>query len=318
MSDRTPRPSLGKLRRLQQAAGATGRFTVLAIDHRGPLRRRLEPEVGAERVDAELAALKRDIVVALAPHSTAVLLDPEFGLETSVRSGALPGRTGLLVALDTGSTGDPARVETGLVEGWSPGRIARTGAAGVKLLVYYHPDAPGAGAVEDLVRSVARDCEAAEIPLYLEPLSWNPADAAARLPSAERRRVVIETARRLVPLGVDVLKAEFPVEAREVPDEAVWRDACLELSAACAVPWVLLSAGVSDDVFLAQTRVACGAGASGVIAGRAIWNDAVQADGEARRTVLAGPATERLRRVRDLCEASARPITDFAHLNPVC
>ena len=34
------------------------------------------------------------------------------------------------------------------------------------------------------------------------------------------------------------------------------------------VPWVLLSASVSYDIYLKQVRVACEAGASGVMAGR--------------------------------------------------
>jgi len=35
--------TVGKWRRLQQTAGPAGTFSVLAIDHRGPLRRALGP-----------------------------------------------------------------------------------------------------------------------------------------------------------------------------------------------------------------------------------------------------------------------------------
>jgi tagatose-1,6-bisphosphate aldolase len=297
----------GKRRRLQQAVGATGAFTILAIDHRGPLRRRLSSHWPADQVDAALASLKQDIVATLAPLSTAVLLDPETGLQPCLETGALPGQTGLLIALDTGSTGDPAKLETGLVEGWDVRRIARTGASGVKLLVYYHPDAPEARKVEATVSTVARACATEEIPFYLEPLSYSPEDPARPLTSAARRRVVVESARRLVPLGVDVLKAEFPVKVSADPDEAIWRDACRELSECCAVPWVLLSAGVPYDVFLRQAIVACESGASGVMAGRAIWDDAVTPDSSARRKFLAQVAVERMRRLQSICEARARP-----------
>ena len=75
------------------------------------------------------------------------------------------------------------------------------------------------------------------------------------------------------PLGGDVLKAEFPYDAGET-DEARWRDACEELTAAIDVPWVLLSGGVDAATFEAQVRVACAAGASGVLAGRSIWAEA--------------------------------------------
>jgi tagatose 1,6-diphosphate aldolase len=303
--------SLGKRRRLQQATSSRGTFTVLAIDHRGPLRRALAREVPDERVVGILAEVKRDIVRELSPVSSAVLLDPEVGLTACVTAGALPGSTGLVVALDTGSTGDPAVRQTGLVEGWDAARAGRAGAAGAKLLVYYHPEAAEAGAVEQLVGEVARACVASELPLYLEPLSFWPGQPGRGLPSEDRRAVVMETARRLVPLGVDVLKCEFPVETREQPDEEVWRGSCEELSRACAVPWVLLSAGVSFEVFLRQAEIACEAGASGVMAGRAVWAEAVTADEGRRRSFLRGTGRRRLEQLRVVCDSLARPLSNW-------
>lgn len=301
--------TLGKRRRLQQAASVAGTFTVLAIDHRGPLRRRLAKEPGAGDVDQALARLKQDIVRTLAPSASAVLLDPELGLGACVESGALPGATGLLVALDTGSTGDPAILQTGLVADWDVARVLRAGAAGVKLLVYYHPRAPQSAQVEQLVHEIGNACARAQVPLFLEPLSFWPEHPERSLPSPQRRQVVIETARRLTPLGVDVLKAEFPVNPADEPDASVWRAACAELTAACPVPWVLLSAGVDFETFLRQTTIACAAGASGVIAGRAVWNEAVTLDLVARHQFLLGPARERLRRLRAVCDAQARPFS---------
>lgn len=307
--------SLGKYRRLQQTTTPRGAFAVLAIDHRGPLRRALAQEPGVTDLDAALADLKVDIVRALGGVSSAVLLDPETGLEPCVTQGALPGQTGLLVALDTGSTGDPARLETSLVPGWDAGRIAASGAAGVKLLVYYHPDAPNAAEVEQLVADVGRDCARHEMPLFLEPLSFDPRSPGTPLPSTERRRVVIESARRLTALGVDVLKAEFPVAVKEVPDEAVWREVCEELTAASRAPWVLLSAGVSYEVFVRQAAVACEAGASGIMAGRAVWKEAVTLPRPERRQWLGRVARERMERLRALVEGQARSLLESADQN---
>lgn len=301
--------SLGKWRRLQQATSARGTFTVLAMDHRGPLRRKLAATLAPGTVDGALADLKEDIVRELGPCSSAVLLDPEIGVPRCLGSRALPSHVGLLVALDTGSTGDPATLKTGLVPNWGAEQTVRVGAAGAKLLVYYHPEAPDAPQVEELVGTIAQACAKAELPFYLEPLGYDFRRPGTSLPSRERRRVVIESARRLVPLGVDVLKAEFPIQITEEPDEQVWREACVELSAVCGVPWVLLSAGVPYDDFLRQTRVAGEAGASGVIAGRALWNDAVTADVAARRRFLADVALDRMRRLAELCDSAARPFT---------
>ncbi len=302
--------AIGKWRRLQQTAGGRGTFCILAIDHRGPLRRALASELPAGGdVDDTLTAIKLDITGHLGTLSSAVLLDPETGVGPCVSSAALDGQTGLIVALDTGSTGDPASRETGLVADWSVEKASRIGAAAVKLLMYYHPDAANAGEREQLVTTIAQECDRYEMPLFLEPLSCSPDDPKRPLPPDERPQVVVDTAKRLVPLGVDVLKVEFPVDVAQETDEDVWLDACQRLSAACDVPWVLLSGGVPFDTFLRQSRIACDAGASGVMVGRAVWKEAVTSDALARHEFLGSIGRERMRRLGALCEAFGRPFT---------
>ncbi len=303
--------SIGKWRRLQQTASSQGTFTVLAIDHRGPLRRTFQSETPGIDVDDALTALKQDVARALGTDCTALLLDPETGAGQCVASGAVDGQTGLIVALDSGSTGDPRKREVGLVPGWSVEKACLLGAAGIKLLIYFHPDAPDSAECEQLVESVGLQCAKHEIPFFLEPLSYQPDGQTDTLPARARPEIVVETARRLAPLGVDILKAEFPVDVVEQPDEDAWRVACEQLSAACPIPWVLLSAGVPFDIFLRQTRVACHAGASGVMVGRAVWKEAVTSDAGARISFLTGKARDRIQRLRSLCDALARPFTDF-------
>jgi len=302
--------TIGKWRRLQQNVGPTGIFSIVAIDHRGPLRRTLEKESPLGKTNEALTALKRDIVKQLAPVSSAILLDPETAAGQCVADGSMPGQTGLIVALDTGSTGDPLNRTTSLVENWSVEKTVRMGAAGVKMLLYYHPQAPEAEEREALVQKVAAECTRYDIPFFLEPLSYASDDSLGPLPPGQRRNVVIETARRLVPLGADVLKAEFPVDVSIEPNKDIWRQACEELTNASPVPWVLLSAGVSYDTFLKQVRIACEAGASGVMAGRAVWKEAVTLDRSARNHFLQNIAYERMRKLRCLCEELGRPFTE--------
>jgi tagatose-1,6-bisphosphate aldolase len=145
----------------------------------------------------------------------------------------------------------------------------------------------------------------------LEPLSYSPDPSRKKLSPAERRWVVVETARRLVVPGVDILKAEFPLDIAAEPDEARWAEACAELTAASAAPWVLLSASVDYETYLRQVTVACQAGASGVAVGRAVWKEAVGLTGEARSAFLRGPARERMVRITALCDALARPWSDI-------
>jgi tagatose 1,6-diphosphate aldolase len=310
-ADRHADLTTGKTRGLQQCATERGVFSILAIDHRGSLRRALNPQDPDGVPSEALTAFKQQVVAALAPAASAILVDPEYGAAQIVAAGALPGATGLIVALEqTGYTGARTARVSELLPDWNPQRARQIGASGIKLLVYYHPDAPTAAQIEDLVQRVGASCIEADVPLFLEPLSYALDPEQRRLPSQERCRVVLETARRLTALpGVDVLKAEFPLDVAAVPDEAEWLAPCRELTEASRVPWVLLSAGVDFETYLRQVAVAAHAGASGVAVGRAVWKEAAELPAGERGAFLTTVARERMGRVTALCQALARPWT---------
>ena len=304
--------SIGKYRSLQQCSTAERAISILALDHRGNLRSAMNPSDPQSVTSAELIEFKQQVVSALAPAASAVLLDPQFGAAQCIAAGALPGAVGLLCAVEaTGYTGDPTARSSRMLPGFSLAKAARMGANAAKLLVYYHPDSSTAAEIEALVRQVAADCAAADLPLFLEPLSYSPDPAMKKLPPAERRRIVLETARRLTMPGVDVLKAEFPLDVSAEPAEAAWAQACAELSAASRIPWVLLSASVDYATYLRQVTIACREGASGVAVGRAVWQEAPQLHGNARLDFLRSTALPRMERITALCNALARPWTDF-------
>lgn len=297
--------SIAKYRSFQQCASPRGTFTFLALDHRQNLRR-ANPRF---QDDAELSRFKLEIVSALADLATGVLLDPEVSAAQAIAAGALPGERGLVTALEsTGYSGEPTARKAQLLPGWSVEKAKRMGAQMAKLLVYYHPDSPAAAEIEEFTAKVAAECQKYDLALMLEPLSYPL--TGGKLPAEEKRRVVIETARRLTALpGVDLLKAEFPLPAEAAESE--WAAACADLNAASRVPWIVLSAAVSFDLYLKQVIAACQAGASGIAVGRAVWQEAVQPEGQARLEFLRGPARERLLRLNSLCQALARPWTDF-------
>jgi tagatose-1,6-bisphosphate aldolase len=304
--------SIGKLRGLQQCATRRGALAILALDHRSNLRRSMRPDDPASVSSAELSAFKREVVKGLAPTASAILLDPQVGAAQMIAAGVLPGQVGLVVAVEESGYSGPATArESHLLAGWSVEKIKRLGASATKLLIYYHPEAATAPAIEALVRQVATDCSVVDLPLMLEILSYSPDPASKKLPPAERRRVVIESARRLVGPGVDIFKAEFPLDIAAETDEREWAKACAELSAASSAPWVLLSASVEYETFLRQVTIACQNGASGVAVGRAVWKEAVELSGQARTDFLQGQARDRMARITELCDALARPWTDF-------
>jgi len=296
----------GTRRGLAACASARGTFAVLALDHRQNLRRELHPDDPAVATHDEMVAFKRAVVRALAPAATGTLLDPEIGAAQCLADGSLPASSGLIVAIEaTGYEGPSTARVSRVLPGWSVAKAKRLGASAAKLLVYYHPDAPNAADQERLVAGVAAECRAQDLPLFLEPLSFSLTDGE-RLTGEARRRVVVETARRLTRLGPDVLKAEFPYDP-SVSDETRWAEACAELDVASPLPWVLLSGGVDDATFERQVAAACRAGASGVLVGRSVWAPAATMPPAARDAWLATEGRARLQRLADLVDELGRP-----------
>ena len=66
------------------------------------------------------------------------------------------------------------------------------------------------------------------------------------------------------------------------------------------MPWALLSAGVDHATFIGQLRAARAAGASGFIAGRSIWKDAVGLPAADRDAFLTGEGRRRLEELMEV------------------
>jgi len=297
--------SIGKMRGLQQISSSRGTFTALALDHRQNLRK-ANPVFNS---DEELSYFKSDVVSSLADCSTAVLLDPEVSAAQTIAGMVLPGNVGLVVALEsTGYTGEAIDRRSQIVPGWSVEKCKRMGASAIKLLVYYHPDANSASEIEDFILMVADDCRKYDLAMMLEPLSYSLDDTV--LTSSTKRAVVVETARRLSVLNIDLLKIEFPLDKSD-RDESHWLAACQEVSAVSVTPWILLSAAVDYETYLRQVITACNAGASGIAVGRAVWQEAVNLPPLERNEFLRTTARLRLSRLSSLCFSLARPFTDF-------
>ena len=296
----------GTRRGLDACASDRGTFAVLALDHRQNLRKELRPADPASVSYNEMVEFKRAVVRALAPVATGTLLDPEIGAAQCIADGSMPAHAGLLVAIEaTGYLGPSTARVSRVLEGWGVEKAKRLGASAAKLLVYYHPEAANAADQERLVADVSAACRAADLALFIEPLSFSLVEGE-KLTGDARRRVVVETARRLMAIGGDVLKAEFPYDP-SVTDTGRWREACVELDEASATPWVLLSGGVDDQTFAAQTDVACRAGASGVLVGRSVWAEAATLEPDDRDRFLATEGRARLQALVDLVNGVGRP-----------
>lgn len=299
----------GRWRGLKTTSSDSHVFTIVAFDQRGSYEKMLPDNFDFD----DAVTIKREVVSKLSPHASAILLDATYGLAAAL---TMSRHSGLLMALEeSGYTGDSTYRRVAFDDNWTVSKIKQVGASAVKLLVYYHPDAGElAEEIEGLVRSVADECHRHDLPLFVEPVSYSldanvPKDSPAF--AATRPDVVIRTAERMCRTGADVLKLEFPVDIAHDPLESNWRESCEKISEIATIPWVLLSAGVDYALFEGQVRVACAAGASGFLAGRAIWKEAIPMSIEDRAQFLLTTATDRLQKLVDIAGEHARPWTDF-------
>lgn len=302
--------SIGKIRNLQQIADSKGIIRIAAMDQRGSLKKMLNIDNPKAVTYEQLRNAKLMLCETLAPHASAVLLDPEYGASQAIAEGVLPGNTGLLVSLEkSGYAGDVHARRAEVIPSWSVEKIKRMGGSAVKILVYYNPDATTASEIRDFVKWAADDCVAYDIPCIVETLVY-PLEGDEKSPefADQKTDLVLRTARDITGLGIDIYKAEFPM----VPgpdmseDEALRR--CQDLTEASEVPWVVLSAGVDFEIFTRVVDIACRGGASGFIAGRAIWKDAFKHDTpEAQRKYLQTTGVANLREVSEKAIKSATP-----------
>ena len=309
--------SIGKLRGLQQLADSSGMMTMCAIDHRGALKRALNEKNPDAVSYQDMVDFKLDLCQAVAPFASAILLDPEYGAGQAIAVGLMPGSKGLLISLEkSGYTGDSAARITELLPGWGVKKARKMGASAVKLLIYFRPDLKDIASKQlDLVAGLADQCLEEDIAFLVEPVSYpieeeriNQGGTSSRKFAEIKTGLVIETARQITALPIDVLKAEFPADIKFEQDEAKLIGLCQELNQASLLPWVLLSAGVDFESFRNQVRIACKAGASGFLAGRALWQEGVRIRSrEKRLDFFQNTAAPRLKELAEIADRYGKP-----------
>jgi tagatose 1,6-diphosphate aldolase len=285
--------SRGKFEGIQACATDEGVIAAAAMDQRGSLQKAIAKARGADASAEDLSAFKTAVVRVLTPYASAILLDPEYGLEALQKRAP---NTGLLLAYE--KTGYDASVPgrlPDLLDEWSVRRLVEAGANAVKILLYYNPfdDEHINSAKEAFIERVGAECQAVDVPFFLEPLAYDDAvgsekglEFARKKPDYVRRYMEEFSKERY---GVDVLKVEFPVnvafvsgmrafsggEAAYSREEAV--DHLHAAAGAAKKPFIYLSAGVSDDIFRESLELAAAAGVPfcGVLAGRATWQEGI-------------------------------------------
>jgi tagatose 1,6-diphosphate aldolase len=142
------------------------------------------------------------------------------------------------------------------------------------------------------VERIGSECEDNQIPFFLEFVGYDPKGGDER--GVEFARTKPEIVKRSMEefskpqYQVDVLKVEVPVNAEFVVgtrayrgQKAYTREEALrhfrEAASSAGKPFIYLSAGVNNDVFVESLTMAAEAGTdySGVLCGRATWKDGI-------------------------------------------
>jgi len=284
-----------KKKGLQAVSDERGVIAALAIDQRSAMRSLFAKAMGVALEDvagARLVEYKEAVSRILTPHASAILLDPEYGL-SAARLRAQ--NTGLLLAYEqTGYDKNVAGRLPRLLEGWSVQRLVREGANSVKLLLYY--STTSAAEINDakhaFVERVGAECAAADIPFFLELVSYAEGMDSKRAEFARLKPTVVikgveEFSRP--EYQVDVLKVGVPVNLAYVEgspaagseilySRAEAMDLFRQAASAAQVPFIYLSEGVSNETFQFALDLAVEAQIrfSGVLCGRATWQDGVE------------------------------------------
>ncbi len=288
--------SPGKLKGIRAVADPRGVIRAAAMDQRGSLRKSLAKERGVppeEITDREMAEFKTLVSRVLTEHASAILLDPEYGLEAAR---ARRKGSGLLLAYE--QTGYDQTMEgrvPSLIPYWTVKKTIEAGGDCVKLLLYYSPDEkPQVNEVKKaFVTRIGAECAHYDIPFFLEFVGYDPkgGDGKGLEFAKEKPRIVTESMREFSrpEYGVDVLKVEIPVNTQFVEGTRVFKnqgvaqghpqalEAYRQAASAARLPFIYLSAGVSDDQFRESLELAGEAGVSfaGVLCGRATWKEGI-------------------------------------------
>ncbi len=296
-------------RTLSDIATPGGVFAIIAMDQRNTLRRMFSA-VGIDATDDDMVTAKTDVARALTPFASGILFDPTYGVPAVTGTGALADTCGLLVASEPAERGklgvEPVtRRDPDLDSRW----VLAQGGDANKFFAQLRADRPAPRASEpDLVaqclqavRDVVSDCQDVGIPSVIENLVY-PFEGED-LSGRRREDAVIEAARALNEIDCDLLKLEYPGSP----------EGCRRLAEVLDRPWAVLSAGVPFDDFTRVLQIAFDeGGASGFIAGRSVWREALPLSGNDRQRFLADVARPRLERLTAVATDRARPYTELA------
>ena len=295
----TSKMTTAERRGYQQICASNGMMMVVAADQRGGMRKVLAdtPEEQAAIDEGTLGRVKSGIVKHLANKASCILLDAVCAVPDVVDDGTLARDTALLIGLDASGwdTDENGYRISKLVPGMNARRVRELGGTGAKLMVYLRSDTPDANTTNiQTIRDCVADFAAEDLLLVVEFLTYQLEGESDEDYARVFPELIVGGTRICLDLGSKVLKLPYPGNP----------EACRQVTELCeGVPWAVLSAGVNHETFLGQVEIAMEQGASGVIAGRALWKDCISLDDTVLADRLENIASKRLGEIQAVLEA---------------
>jgi sulfofructosephosphate aldolase len=285
---------------LTELARPSGGLAMVAMDQRESLRAMFAALSGEPVPDEHLTRFKLAVASELGPLASGFLIDRTYGYDTVVDDKVLPDSCGLILAADrlVHPPGGGPVVYTTLDDDISPERVHERGAAAMKLLVVWRRDDRRDERLA-MAAEFVRRCSDAGLLSILEGV-------VRREPDTNFDEMMVEAATELGGLRPSLYKCPVPRFGEGDPMGVA--KICERVTTVLPVPWVVLSQGVSIADFPAAVRIACSSGASGFLAGRALWSDTLP---DAPR-LLRERSIDRLKRLADLVDSTARPWQEAA------
>jgi tagatose 1,6-diphosphate aldolase len=153
---------------MKNVSNVQGVIAAAAMDQRGSLKKAL----GTRATDEGLTEFKSYVTEVLTQHASAILLDPEWGLEPAKHRAK---GSGLLLAYE--KTGYDTKVSgrlPDLLDVWSVRRLKEAGADCIKILLYYstYDDAKVNSHKQAWTERIGDECRANDIPFFLELIGY--------------------------------------------------------------------------------------------------------------------------------------------------
>jgi sulfofructosephosphate aldolase len=260
-------------------------FLMVAMDQRESLRTMFR-EHGHDSGDDRMRMFKTAVARELAPYASGFLIEPDFVADVSPFV-----QNGLILAVDALVQEPGAVVEdTALDEAVD----VPEGVDALKLLVIWRDDDRRAERVEMSRRFVEHAAERGVLSV-LEPV--------VRVPEEAREDAIVEAARELGATRPSLYKCQVPLYGRGDPGEITRLARAID--AVLPVPWVVLSQGVDPEDFPRAVEASCKGGASGMLAGRAVWTATLDADDPTG--LLREVSVPKLQELGEIVDAHARP-----------